>query len=441
MSLGVLIAYGLAMILTPAFFSVMKSLDAPSYSGMLQDWLNLRLQRIEKSIFRRHRFYVALGAVVAIFLFAGAPMIHSDVQVARMLSGSTREIKDLKFAEQNLTPVNTLELMLEANPGAFKKAEIWKKVAELEKRLRDIPEVASTDSLLPLLEYLDGLMGSGAEPQKDIFAKPDVIPQLLTVTSLTSEGKRAIRRFVDEGYGRLRISVRIKDSPGVPISNTIEQIQRTADAVMNGWARPTVTGDLTVFASQQSALIKDQIESMAIAAVLITLIMMLQMGSPMLGLISLIPNVPPVAAVFGVMGWFGISLDGVTVFAATVAVGLAVDNTIHYLTQLKRDMTLNQGTTIEECVRRAYRLTAKQIASWSSVTLMGFLALAVSPFKPVVLFGILGCSALCLGLFGDLIFIQSLILSSPAIRSTIDKLIAKEIRAQTIPADYRHDEA
>lgn len=81
---------------------------------------------------------------------------------------------------------------------------------------------------------------------------------------------------------------------------------------------------------------------------------------------------------------------------------------------------------LEGCVRSAYRLTARQIASYSCVTLMGFLALAVSPFRPVVLFGLLGFSSIFLGLFGDLILVQSLILSSGAIRRSILRLIEKE---------------
>jgi len=190
-----------------------------------------------------------------------------------------------------------------------------------------------------------------------------------------------------------------------------------------------VTGDLAVFAGQTSDLIRDQIHSMAIAAVVITVLMMIQMGSVVLGLISLIPNIPPLAAVFGMMGWFGISLDGVTVFAATVVLGLAVDNTIHFLTQLKREIKFHPEIGVEACVRKAYRLTAKQILSWSTVILMGFLALAVSPFRPVVLFGLLGGVAISMGLFGDLIFIQSLILASARIRESITKLIQKEVSA------------
>lgn len=431
MSIGIMISYCLAMILTPAFFSIMKSLDAPEPSGVLGDWADGVLKKIEDAIFSHHRFFVGVGIAITVVLFAGAPLIRSDPQILRMLSDSAPEVQNINFVEKNLAPVNSLELMLEAEENDFKKPAMWQKVRELEGRLKRIPEVADTDSFLPLLEYLKNVVQGSNQPEQDLFADPALVPQLLVVTSLSADGERLVRRHLNTNFDRLHISVRIRNSPSVPIEKTIETVRATAESVMKGVAKATVTGDLAVVAQQASELISDQIKAMFLAAAIITVLMMLQMGSPLLGLICLLPNIPPVAAVFGVMGWFGISLDSVTVFAATVAIGLAVDNTIHYLTQLKREIRLKPGQGIEECVRSAYRLTAKQIASWSVVTLFGFLALAVSPFRPVVFFGILGCSSILLGLFGDLIFLQSLILSSARIRNTIRKLIDKKIAAQS----------
>jgi uncharacterized protein len=430
MSIGIVISYCLAMILTPAFFSIMKSLDAPEPSGVLGDWADAVLEKIEKAIIQHHRLFVGIGFAITAILFAGAPLIRSDPQILRMLSDSTKEVRNINFVENKLTPVNSLELMLEGRKNTFKKPEVWKKVRDLDVKLKEIPEVVDTDSFLPLLEYLKNVVQGSGGPHKDLFSQPTLIPQLLLTTSLSSEGERLARRHLNSEHDRLHISVRIRNSPSVPIENTIERVRTTANEVMKGVAKATVTGDIAVVAQQASELINDQIKSMFLAAAIIAVLMMLQMGSPLLGLICLLPNIPPVAAVFGIMGWFGISLDSVTVFAATVAIGLAVDNTIHYLTQLKREIKLNPDQGMEECVRKAYRLTAKQIGSWSVVTLFGFLALAVSPFRPVVFFGILGCSSIVLGLYGDLILMQSLILSSAKIRNTIRKLIDKELAAQ-----------
>lgn len=425
MSVGVFISYCLAMILTPAFFIKMKSLDAQDATAPVR--MDSVLHTIENAIFRHHRFFVILGLAVAALLFAGTPFIRSDTQVLRMFTDSTSVVQDIAFVEKNLASVHAVSIMLEGEGGAFKKPEAWKKVMELEQRLSEIPEVVSTESLLPLLKYLYGVMSDSAEPQTDLFSDPRIIPQLLSVTGLSGAGERITRRYLSEDFDKLQIVVRFKNSPNIPIGETIRKIQSAADSVTNGIARAYVTGDLVVMAEQTAELITDQIHCLFLAAILITILMMIQMNSFVLGLICLVPNIPPVAAVFGIMGWFGISLDNVTVFAATVAIGLAADNTIHYLTQLKREISCTPGQGIEDCVRSAYRITARQISSWTVVTLFGFLALTVSPFRPVVFFGILGCSALVLGLYGDLIFIQSLILSSSTTRNTIKKLIDKEM--------------
>jgi predicted RND superfamily exporter protein len=433
MSVGVLISYCLAMILTPALFSWMKALDAPEESGLIIDWLDNILKRIENTIFAHPRVFVAVGLAFTVVLFAGAPLIRSDTQVLRMLNDSTAEVKDLQFVEKNLTSVNSVELVVKADDNAFKKAPMWKKVSELDQRLKEIPEVVCVDSFLPLLEYLKNLVGDKSGDPVELFTKPDLIPQLLVLTSLGADSNRLVRRYISPDYDQLHVSVRIKNSDTVPISQTIDSIRSASESVMKGVARTAVTGDLAVVADQASDLINDQIRSMFLAAIIISVVMIIQMGSVLVGLISLIPNVPPVAAVFGIMGWSGISLDSITVFAATVAIGLAVDNTIHYLTQLKREIELNPEQGMEECVRSAYRLTAKQISSWSVVTLFGFLALTVSPFRPVVCFGILGCSSILLGLYGDLVFLQSLILSSATIKKAIRKLIDKRLTAANGP--------
>lgn len=426
MSIGVIVAYGLAIIMTPAFFSVMKTLDNPESSDILVDWLERTLKKIELFISARSRMIVIFSLVLSAFLLAGSPRIHSDAQIFRMLDESTKTVQDIRFVEKNLSPAQTLELFLESDPNAFKQPQMWKKVSELEKRIREIPDVISTDSYESVLTYLSSITMDKPNETRDIYSDPNLIPQLLFMTSLSAGGKRITEKYISENFDKARISILINNSPDKPIGQTISEVQGIADQVMKGAGKATVTGDLVLVSAQTEALIDDQVESMFIAAFLITIIMMIQLRSFVLGLICLIPNIPPVAAVFGLMGWFGISLDMVTVFAATVAIGLAVDNTIHYMTQLKREMSFHPETSIEEHVFRTYRFTARQIASWSVVTLLGFLALSGSPFRPVVFFGILGCSAITLGLFGDLIFLPALILTSKKIRKTITDICERE---------------
>ena len=392
---------------------------------MSTGWKNLL--RILNGLFQNRPKTIVIFAVgLTVFLLAGSPRIESDAQIFRMLDESTKTIQDIRFVQKNLSPAQALELFLEAEPGAFKKAEIWKKISDLETRIKSLPDVMITDSYASVLIYLNQVASGKSGASGDIYSDANLIPQLLFLTSLSEGGKRITERYISDNFDKARISIMIKNDPNHPIGETISEIQKAADDIMGPDVAASVTGDLVLVYSQTEMLIRDQVKSIFIAALLITILMMIQLRSFVLGLICLIPNIPPVAAVFGLMGWFGISLDMVTVFAATVAIGLAVDNTIHYLTQLKREITLNPELSVEENVFRTYRYTARQIASWSVVVILGFLALTVSPFRPVVFFGILGSFAITLGLFGDLVFLPALILTSKRIRKTIITICERE---------------
>ena len=414
------------MILIPTFIISMKSMDVPVKDSGKNDSMSTLLNTVMNSIKNHCRLYTASGFVIIAVMLSGIPFIRSDPQILHQLGEARPEVKDIRFVEANLASIHSVQLLLEAKDGAFKKASMWQKVRELETRLQEIPQVVSTDSLLPLLEYVRNIVKSEHSDSDDLLTNPKLLPQVLFLTSFTSDGKRLIRKHVDNDFNRLNITVRINNDPSVPVMDTVGRIKSTAESVMGNDAATTVTGELVVVAAQGEDLISSEIQSLFVAIGIIAILMMFQMGTPLFGLISLIPNIPPVATVFGIMGYMRIPLDGVTVFAATVAIGLAVDNTIQFVAQLKREIKLNPGVDVESCMFKAYSLAAKPMASWSIVTLLGFLAMLATPFQAAVSFGVLVASAVFMGIFGDLIFMQSMILTFPWIRKIIQKVVEKE---------------
>ncbi|MFH0960989.1 MAG: MMPL family transporter [Pseudomonadota bacterium] len=427
MSLGVTISFCLAMILIPTIIISLKSMDVQVEDSTGKGGSSRILEFVMNSIRRRHTLYTVVGFVLIAVLFSGAPLIRSDPQILHQLGESSIEVKDIRFVEQNLASIHSIQLMIQLRDGDFKKPEAWKKVQELENQLLEIPQVVATDSLLSLLEYVRSLTRKSSDAgTEDLFENPKILPQILFLTSFTTEGKRLVRKHLDNNWARLNITVRVNNESSVPLMQTVKRVESIAKGVMGEDVPITVTGELVVVGAQGEDLINSEIKSMFVAVVIITILMMIQMGTPLFGVISLIPNVPPVAAVFGIMGYFGIPLDGVTVFAATVAVGLAVDNTIQFVAQLKREIRLNPGLDVEECLFKAYSLAAKPMTSWSIVTLLGFLAMLATPFQAAVSFGILVSSAIAMGIFGDLIFMQSMILTFSGIRKIISRVAQKE---------------
>jgi hypothetical protein len=421
MAVAVMVAYILAVIVTPTLLMIFNPPSGKDYGRMQSDWVAVIFTRLKSFVYGHSRICALLIGVFAIFMVSSVPYIRSDTQILRMLSDRTPEMKDMKFVEDKLGDIHSIELVINREPGDFRKMGAWEEISHIHERLIAVNEVSAVDSLLPILKYL-GRLVSDDESKGDALKNEKLIPQLLTMISLGAGGNEIINRYVSEDYSKARISVRIKNSPGLPIGKTIRRIKEAALKGLNEGSSLTVTGDLAFFESQASELVWAQTISLFIALTCITALMIIQFKSVALGLMSLIPNLLPLTIIFGSMGWFGIPLDTVTVFAAAVSIGLSVDDTIHYLTQLKREMECSGGgERIEDCLDRAYTITAKALISTSAVLFVGFIALVGSPFRPVIYFGLLGSMAIVTALVGDLVFLPALILSVPLLRRIMQK--------------------
>ncbi len=425
MTCGILISYVLAMTLTPAFLLAIKSVSPDISQKLTEDWIGAVFRGLERFVFTHYKFCTALSIIFVAGMVGGIPFIRTDTQILHLFTDSSRVISDVQFVETNLAPIRSLELVVTGPEQAFKNPATWQKIAVLDKSIREMSEIESVDSPLPLMEYLHQAVSKSQQTSQSFFDDSRLLLQLFTVLSLNSDSKDLLRRYISPDYRQLHISVRIKNSAMTPINEIIQAVKSKAAKIMQP-DNVIVTGEQAVFAAQASQVVDSQVLSIVLAFIGVTTLLIIQLRSVSLGLVSLIPNIPPVAVIFGMMGWFGIPLDNVTVFAAAIAIGLSVDDTIHYLTQLKREMTRSPdpNTTIELCMRQSYQKTARAMISTSLTLFLGFLMLSFTPTKPAIYFGFLGGGAVLTALLADLIMMQSVILTFGSVR----KILNKEIR-------------
>ena len=292
MALGIIISLFLALVLVPRFIVSTRLLDAAISSEKSTDLLDRAIEGAKTQIVRHHRLFAAVGIGLAVVLFAGAPWIKTDSQYSQLLGASSKEMKDIHFAEDHLTAVQSVDLMLEGANHEFKSPAVWKKVSELEKSLREIPNVVNIGSFLSVLQYGQQIMGRDPSRPEELFDNHQLIPQLLFLASSGPDGNRGLRGYMDQAFNNLHISVSVREASSASLIKTIKKIQAAADSVMKGVAKPVVTGELVVTAMQGYALVRSQILALILALCLITVVMMIYMGSPLFGLISLIPGLP-----------------------------------------------------------------------------------------------------------------------------------------------------
>ena len=171
--------------------------------------------------------------------------------------------------------------------------------------------------------------------------------------------------------------------------------------------RAVYTGMIPLVYKTQRQLLVSLNESIMYATVLIAVVMMFVLRSPMAGLISMIPNVFPIVIIFGALGWLGIKVDIGIMMTASVALGVAVDDTVHFLTWFRRGVT--QGLDRVQAVMLAYDRCATAMLQTTIIGGLGLAVFATSTFTPTQQFGYLMISMLGAALVGDLLLLPAIL--------------------------------
>ena len=173
--------------------------------------------------------------------------------------------------------------------------------------------------------------------------------------------------------------------------------------------RAVYTGMIPLVYKTQRQLLISLNESILWATVLIAVVMMFVLRSPMAGLISMIPNVFPIVMIFGALGWLGIKVDIGIMMTASVALGVAVDDTVHFLTWFRRGV--KQGLDRAQAVMLAYDRCATAMLQTTIIGGFGLAVFATSTFTPTQQFGYLMISMLGTALVGDLLLLPAILVS------------------------------
>jgi len=221
-------------------------------------------------------------------------------------------------------------------------------------------------------------------------------------------GNDLLQRFMNADYSTVNILMLTHIANSRDFIHTRDQILAHAASAIEDDVTLEVTGLGMVIAASSHVLTLGQVKSLVISLVLIFAVMVVLFVSSKVGLIAVVPNLFPILVNFGLMGLLGIPLSVATSLIASVAIGLAVDDTIHYLvrynTEFKRDLDKD----------RAMRDTLMNVGRpiiFSSLTIsLGFSVLIFSHFQPTAIFGFLMMVTMISALIGDIILLPALMM-------------------------------
>lgn len=279
--------------------------------------------------------------------------------------------KLLEVSHSELGSLYSYDLMVEfPEDGQAKLPENLHRLEQLTKLTEEYPLTKRTTSILDILKDLNQTLNDGDRAYYRIPDTEDEVAQMMLLYE--NAGGTESEYWMDYDYRRLRLMVEMSDYNSGEAERELADIEQRAAALFPG-AKITAVGNLPQFTTMMQYLVRGQIQSFLISVLIIGMILMIVFQSVRIGLIGLIPNLFPAICVGGYMGWSGIPLDMMTACIIPMMLGMAVDDTIHFINhaKLEYDRTRHYQTAI----RRTFRVVGVAIVTTSVITSAVFLSL------------------------------------------------------------------
>ncbi len=219
-----------------------------------------------------------------------------------------------------------------------------------------------------------------------------------------------LKPYVDIEHDQVRFALRIKDSdPGLRRAHLIETI-RTGLTSALGIPKEHVhlSGIMILYNNMLQSLYDSQIATLGAMVVLLFFMFWLLFRSLAVAVVAIIANLVPIGVIFGFMGWAHIPLDMMTITIAAISIGIAVDDTIHYLYRFRVEFEKDHDYTA--AMHRAHESIGYAMTYTSAAIIIGFLILVLSVFIPTIYFGLLTVLAMFMAIAADLLLLPKLIL-------------------------------
>jgi predicted RND superfamily exporter protein len=209
----------------------------------------------------------------------------------------------------------------------------------------------------------------------------------------------------DRSFTRVFIRTDIAPSNDIAVFN--DELQGFCDRTFKGLADARACSTLSCIAKAQNAISWGQLKSLGLTLLCISVILVIAFRSPKIGLLALPPNLLPVAVLFGLMGAMGTNLDIGTSIVGCMGIGIAVDDTVHFLSRYLKELGLDGD--VVGAIERTTATTGRPIVFTSVALALGFTVLLSSDFVPVIYLGLYTAVTMVVALIGDLVLLPALL--------------------------------
>ena len=432
-SINIIGIFVLSLLIIPIIYSFMSLPKDKHLKHLNTKWIETFVSWMERIVRERR---------ISVYIVSIALLVASIIGIYQIdISGSPIEdmpkkaefFQDIRFFEQEFDGIMPVEIVVDTErPKGVLKLSTLRKMDELGTVINEIPELSRPVSVVDLVKYSKQAFYSGI-PKYYQLPTSQENTFIMDVARKSADNGNLLSSFVDSTGQVARITTYMKDVKTSRMETIEAKLKENIDKIFPADRyKVTMTGSALLFLKGTKYLVKNLIMSLALAIGLIALFMAYLFRSFRMIVISLIPNLLPLVITAGVMGFVGVPIKPSTILVFSIAFGISVDDTIHFLAKYRQELTSNHWR-IKKSVYAALRETGVSMFYTSIVLFFGFSVFIISSFGGTVALGALVSATLLFAMLANLILLPSLLLSLE--RSIANKQVLKEPHIDILPKE------
>lgn len=418
-SINIIAIFILSLLIIPIIYSFMHLPKDKHLKHLNRRWIGAFVGWMEKMV-RSKRITIYITSIILLIAsIIGIYQIRISGSLLEDMPQQADFFQDIKFFEEEFDGILPLEILIDTKRprGALALSNL-KRMETLESEISDIPELSPPLSIVRLAKYSKQAYYNGNPEYYQLPTSQEqnfISPYLKGLSS----GDNIISAYVDSTGRYARITTFMKDIGTDEMARIETRLLPEIDKIFPAERYDvTLTGKARIFQKGTTYLVKNLIISLSLAILLIALLMAWMFRSFRMILVSLIPNLLPLLVTAGMMGFLGIPIKPSTILVFSIAFGISVDDTIHFLAKYRQELKVNNWK-IKRSVYAALRETGVSMFYTSIVLFFGFSVFMISSFGGTVALGGLVSATLLFAMLANLLLLPSLLLS-------LEKMIANK---------------
>ena len=410
-SICIIAIFLLCLLIIPIVYSFMAVPKNKHLNHLNKRWINRFVDWMENKV-RHNRiaiYIISIGLLCVSII--GIYNIKISGSLVEDMPKKTEFFKSIRFFEKEYKGIMPLEILVDTKrkKGVMKLATL-KRMNELQEYIEEFPEFSQSLSVVDLVKYSKQAYYNG-NPEYYQLPNSQERSFILSYAKSSTKDTNLLKSYVDSTGQFARITTFMKDIGTERFDRIEEDLKAKALKIFpQDRYNVSFTGKALLFQKGTKYLVKNLIISLSLAILLIALFMAWMFRSFRMILVSLIPNLLPLIITAGLMGFLGVPIKPSTILVFSIAFGISVDDTIHFLAKYRQELIANNWK-IKKSVYAALRETGVSMFYTSIVLFFGFSVFTISSFGGTVALGALVSVTLVFAMLANLMLLPSLLLS------------------------------